>query len=131
MGSDDEGNPVSEQVAARRLVGVLRNTRAVQTQHGKRDPLGVVIDANLLLEGLRDRQLEVSWSIWSRGGRSRLYGKWLRKVSAYHVTAESDSDSAALNFWVPLPKKPGEYVVRLVLSDGDTALASKRSEAFG
>jgi hypothetical protein len=32
---------------------------------------------------------------------------------------------------MPLPKKPGEYVVRLVLSDGDTALASKRSEAFG
>jgi len=130
-GTDAEGRPVSKEVAAQRLVSILRDTRSVSTPEGRRDPLGVVVDANVVLEGLHDRRLQVSWSIWSVGGNRRLFGQWLREVPAYYVTAESERETASFDFWVPIPKGRGKYEVRLLLRDGEAVLASKRSAPFG
>ena len=130
VSTDENGYPVAKEVAARLLVQVLREARSITTPRGTLDALGVVVDANIVLEGLDDRQLHVSWSIWSTAGTKRLFGAWLREVGVYGVRAERDRDTASFDFWVPLPK--GHSIqIRLLLKDGSTVLASKRSPAFG
>lgn len=128
---DAHGDPVSKEVAARRLVRVLGHTRTVAQSDGRLDPLGVLVDANLHLQGLRDRTLDLRWSIYELGASGGLSVKWLREVEASHVIGHSDDYTVAVDFWVPMPKRRGDYVLRLTVTDGDTRLHTKLSDPFG
>lgn len=127
---DEEGNPVPPQEAARRLVRVLGHTRTVQTKEGKHDPLGVLVTANVALEGLKGRELGVFWEVWSQDGASRLYDRWLEEVPVSRIAAEREQDSGAFQFWVPMPKKPGEYVIHVIIKEGERLLVIDRSDPF-
>lgn len=129
--TDADGDPVLPQVAARRVTEFLGDTRIVRTPAGRKVPQGAVVDVNVVLEGLRDNTVQVSWSIWNRGGEHRLYGNWLRQITAFQLTASTDHDTAAFQLWVPLPKRPGAYVVRLQISDDNAVLVSRASKPFG
>jgi hypothetical protein len=128
---DDEGEPLPPAEAARRLVRVLGETRTVRTPQGTLDPLGVVVFANVELEGLRGRELGVFWEVWSRDGGTQLYDRWLDQVPVSRITAQRDTDAGSLRFWVPMPKAPGQYVVNVILREGDSTLVARPSDPFG
>jgi hypothetical protein len=128
---DKEGKAVPPEVAARRLVGILGKTRMHQTKRGKLDPLGVVVTANLRLEGFRDERLDVSWRITGRAKGRAPYSRWFTEVPAARVTPSRFSDGGTVEFWVPMPKRPGEYVVQVIIRHHDTQLFAKKSEPFG
>ncbi len=127
---DRAGEPVPAAEAARRLVSVLGHTRSVQTHDGKLDPLGVIVTANMRLEGLRGRQLGVYWEVWSRSGVSRLYDRWLDEVPVARIAAERQQDAGAVQFWVPMPKRPGTYLIHVIIKDGDKLMFVGRSDLF-
>lgn len=127
---DEEGNPLPPDEAARRVVEVLGETRT-QPQEGKQEPLGVLLDVNCDLQGLRGRPVVLTWEIFQAGGSAPLLGEWLRTTPAYRLRPTTEHDSASVDLWVPLPKEPGPYVVRLSLAlDGGPTLHSAISEPF-
>jgi hypothetical protein len=128
---DAEGEPLPPAEAARRLVRVFGETRAVRTPQGRLDPLGVVVFANVELEGLRGREVGVFWEVWSRDGGTQLYDRWLDQVPVSRITAQKDTDAGSLRFWVPMPKEPGEYVVNVILREGESTLVTRPSGPFG
>lgn len=127
---NDAGKPVPAAEAARRLVNVLGRTRTVKTQNGKRDPLGVIVTANMQLEGLLGRELGVYWEVWTPSGASRLYDRWLDEVRVARIAAERERDAGAVQFWVPMPKRPGSYFIHVIIRDGDKVLFVARSDIF-
>jgi hypothetical protein len=125
--------PVDPEVAAERLVKLLRNTRRTGGGGGStaREPLGVLVTVNLELIGLRDQEVLLTWSMLpARGAAKRLYGDWLNDNLAYRLKAGSNSDSAFEYIWIPLPKSPGPYYIRAELRVDGQPLASQASDPF-
>jgi hypothetical protein len=141
-----EGTVVPPEVAAERVLEVLRDTRRTGTDQPGREepgagelggersdagePLGVVVSTDVALVGLRDRPVLVSWSMWQASGDQRLFGEWLNETLAYRLEATTDHDVATLDLWIPLPKEPGSYFIRLQLTADEFRLDSADSEAF-
>jgi hypothetical protein len=124
---DLEGNPVAPGVAAERVVKVLKDARTAQ----RKEPLGVVVSVDVELAGLRDKPVLLSWSMWQKNGTTRrLYGNWLNRNLAYRLKASTDRDTATLDLWIPLPKPPGPYFVRMQLTASGSARASTDSQPF-
>jgi hypothetical protein len=139
VATDEKGDLVSPEVAAKRLIGVLGHTRAVsetpRDQHEgsgqKREPLGELISVNMELMGLRGQPVFLSWSIFRVGGHNNLFGRWLSDFVAYRIEGTTDDDTGTLPMWIPLPKGPGPYFIRLTLTTSGAGLASKDSDPFG
>jgi hypothetical protein len=127
-----DGKPVDPEIAAERLVKLLRNTRRTGGGGSRaREPLGVLVTVNLQLIGLRDQEVLLTWSMLAaRGGAKRLYGDWLNDNLAYRLKAGSNSDSAFEYIWIPLPRSPGPYYVRAELRVDGSPLASQASDPF-
>jgi hypothetical protein len=68
--------------------------------------------------------------MWQTGGDVRLHGDWLNSNLAYRLQAVTDHDTVTIDMWVPLPKPPGPYFVRVDINSGNTRLASSDSEPF-
>jgi hypothetical protein len=124
-----DGEPVDPAIAADRVLQVLRDARRAPT--AEQEPLGVVVNADLELVGLRGKPVELSWSMWQMGGDVRLHGDWLNSNLAYRLEAATDSDTVSIDLWVPLPSQPGPYFVEVDLIAKSARLASARSEPFG
>lgn len=124
---DSEGKPVDPAVAADRVAKLLRGTRSTSRDD---EPLGAVVSADVELAGLRGRSVLLSWSMWQKGGDVRLHGEWLNSNLAYRLEPTTDKDTATVDLWVPLPKQPGPYFVRVDLHVDRTRLASSDSEPF-
>jgi hypothetical protein len=138
-----EGEPVPPDVAAERIVQLLGQTRTVDTPVERPDgtsgpkkpavrtePVGVVVRADLEISGLRGQPVLLAWQVWQEGGRTRLFGRWLKDSLAYRLTPTSESDSGSVQLWVPLPKEHGRYYVRLELRYKGNPLASGDSAIF-
>jgi hypothetical protein len=124
---DLEGNLVAPGVAAERVVKVLKDARTTQ----RKEPLGVVVSVDVELAGLRGKPVLLSWSMWQKNGTTRrLYGNWLNRNLAYRLKASTDRDTATLDLWIPLPKPPGPYFVRMQLTASGSARASTNSQPF-
>jgi hypothetical protein len=132
-----DGKLVEPEVAAERLVELLRNTRtdgqgspAGDGSHPS-EPLGVLVTVNLELIGLRDREVQLTWSMLAaRGAHKRLYGDWLNNNLAYRLRAGSDRDTAFEYIWIPLPEPAGPYYVRVELTVDGAPLTSQASDPF-
>jgi hypothetical protein len=129
------GEPVPPDVAAERIVQLLKDARSTGGEQpgGEQpggEPLGVVISADLELAGLRGKPVLLSWSMWQQGGKKRLYGNWLNRNLAYRLEATTDRDTTTLDLWVPLPKSPGPYFIRVNLTAAESPLASADSPPF-
>jgi hypothetical protein len=137
---DPKGNPVAPAVAAERVLELLRDARNSRAEppegeqptgeESRGEPLGVVITADLELAGLRGKPVLLSWSMWQQGGKKRLYGNWLNRNLAYRLEATTDRDTTSLDLWVPLPRSPGPYFIRVNLTAADSLLASSDSQPF-
>ncbi len=106
---------LSARKAAQRLVDLLEDARSTDTGDGRRTPVGIVADANIELEGLRGTPVFLRWSILDRDGHSHMFGDWLRRFVACRLFAKKDRESRYVSLWVPLPKQPGSYVLKLDL----------------
>lgn len=127
--TDENGDPVSADVAAERVVKLLHKTRT-QPLDGKLDPLGVLLTINVELEGLRNQPVLLTWRMFQAGGNTPLFGNWLGTTPAYRLDASTDHDTASFDLWVPLPRERGAYTVSLLLSSDQAILASEESPAF-
>jgi hypothetical protein len=126
-----DGKPVEPAVAAERVLQVLHDARTTQsTGEEPPEPLGVVVSSDVELIGLRGRPVTLSWEMWQTGGGVRLHGDWLNSNLAYRLQAVTDHDTVTTDMWVPLPKPPGPYFVRVDINSGNTRLASADSEPF-
>jgi hypothetical protein len=129
--TDSNGKPITSAAAAKRqitLLKALRTTRVKGTR--KRQPVGVVVVANMDLSGLRGKSILLSWSMWRQGGGQRLYGDWLNESLAYRMKATSDHDTASVDFWIPLPKSRGPFFIQSRLAIGDSTLATADTRSF-
>jgi pectin methylesterase-like acyl-CoA thioesterase len=128
--TDDQGKRLTtEQVIQRqdKLFKTMRTVKVARTH--KADPVGVVVTADIELEGLRGKDVRLSWAMWQKNGDT-LGPDWLTEHLAYRMKATSEDDTASFDFWIPLPKSPGSYFVRSRLSTGTATLATADSEPF-
>lgn len=134
IGTDENGDPIPTEEVAERVVAFLRETRTIDTPApdggaAVTEPVGVTVTANLELVGLRGRTVLLSWAIFRTGGEGGpLFEPWLRTMPTYQLEPTSDDDTTSVDVWVPLPRPPGPYVVRLTLSLDDAVLASGDSD---
>jgi hypothetical protein len=130
------GQPVPQAVAAKSIIGILGQTQTVpSSQNGapssERDPLGELVSVNLELVGLRGQPVLLSWSIFQQEDKTNPFGKWLDGDFVIdRLEATTNDDTAALEMWIPLPKLPGPFVIRLSLSTDGADLASADSSPF-
>jgi hypothetical protein len=127
---DSKGNPVPAAVAAERVVTILRDARSTGGPGPRAEPLGVVVSADLEVVGLRGKSVLFSWSMWQQGGHKRLFGNWLNRTLAFRLVPTTDDDTTSLDLWVPLPRSPGRYFIRVDLTEGQSPLASADSRPF-
>ena len=123
------GKPAARTTAERvRELKDMRTTRV----HGsrKRQLVGVVVSANVEVSGLRGKEVLLSWSMWQTGGSERIYGAWLNERLAYRLKATTDDDTASLDFWIPLPRTKGPYIVRARLAYNGNTLAAGDTPPF-
>ncbi len=140
------GDPVAPEVAARRIVKVLSHVRSVPASgsgsghsggkggagHEKaREPVGVVAKVNLDLEHAVGETVRIYWEL--RDARSgvvqRLTRDWLRDYPAYEVVGEQDPDRGVISVWIPVPEKPGDYVVSFSAWAGGNSDAPQDAQA--
>jgi hypothetical protein len=124
---DSRGHEVAPDVAAQRILRILRDTRRAANE----EPIGAVVNVNAVLGGLRDRPVQLTWSMWHTDGGGRLHGSWLNEHLVYRFVPRTDRDSANVDLWVPLPTAPGPFLVYVYASLDGTRLTSDRSEPFG
>ena len=71
------------------------------------------------------------WSIFQEGGHTSLFGKWANNFVAYRLEATTNDDTGTAEMWIPLPKLPGPFFIRLILITDGANLASTDSNPFG
>jgi hypothetical protein len=131
MSIGQDGKPIDPEVAAERIVELLRDTRrASDDVSGAGEPLGVIVTADIELIGLRGRPVLLSWEMYQQGGARRLHGDWLNPNLAYRLVAEAESDATTQNIWIPLPRSAGPFFVRVLAKADGTRLDSEDSEPF-
>jgi hypothetical protein len=98
----------------------------------ERQPLGELLSVDMELAGLQGQPMLLSWSIFQEGGQSHMSRNWLGNFPAYRLEATTNDDSGTLEMWIPLPRQPGPYFVRLTIATtGGVSLASMDSGPFG
>jgi hypothetical protein len=134
---DANGHNRPLQRAAATIASVLRDSQSVLAAAGpgtggrsKRVPLGELVSVNMELAGLQGQPVFLSWSIFQENGRTRLFGNWLNSFVAYRLEATTEDDTGTLEMWIPLPKPPGPYFVRVSLSTDGASLTSMDSGPF-
>jgi len=98
--------------------------------NGRLDPLGAQVRVDVELDGFRGKSVMLYWSLIQQGTGARLYGTWLSNHLAYQLKATTDMDTGSVEFWVPLPKAPGPYFVRIEVRYESVAVASDDSTPF-
>jgi hypothetical protein len=93
--------------------------------------LGELVSVNLELVGLQGQPVLLAWSIFQQGDKTNPFGKWLGgDFVVDRLEATTNDDTTALEMWIPLPKLPGPFVIRLSLSADGADLASTDSSPF-
>lgn len=114
----EEGRGGGAVADAEALLKVLESTRA-RSVSGRLEPLGVTLSFDLALDGFKDEQAAVRWSLYDAGARKRVPRDWLVNRRALVVRPEATFDRASGEFWVPAPKRKGPFFVRVAVYDND------------
>jgi hypothetical protein len=121
-----EGKLLPSGKAAARIIRVLEDARP----KGAREPLGVVVHAEVELTGFKNQEVMLSWSMWTANGGTRLHAAWLNDTLAYRLVAGADHDATAVDIWVPIPKAHGPYYVRTTMSVKGGVVAEGKTGTF-
>ncbi len=123
--TNDDGTPMAPAKKAEVVRQVVKGSRTTWVKKTrKREMVGAVINVNVELIGLRGKRVLLSWQFWRGDGHTQVYGNWLNDNYAYEIIPGSNHDSAALNFWIPMPKKKGPYFIRTKLTKDGQPLAT-------
>ncbi|HVL31344.1 MAG TPA: hypothetical protein VM299_03855 [Solirubrobacteraceae bacterium] len=124
--ADEDGavGDVSTQTVARRLAQVFRGTRTrpATTDPTRRELVGVTVNFNVAMTGLRGDTADVRWSLYSGRRTVRVPRPWLRNQRALLLRADAERESASGEFWVPIPQARGPFFIRIGVYAGDTRL---------
>jgi hypothetical protein len=120
-----QGKPVSPAEAAAKVVQVLKNARLK-----KKEPVGVLVTANIELAGLRGKEVMVSWSMRQATGGKPVHADWMNENLVYRIVPGTARDTTSVDLWVPLPKATSSYVIAAGLTTGGSKLASAQSSPF-
>ncbi len=126
-----DGEPVPPAVAAENVVKLLKDSRSIaadETTPDRQEPLGVIISADVELSGLRGKEVLLNWSMWQAGGDVRLHGEWLNRNLAYRLQPTTHRDTTTVDLWIPLPRPPGPYLVRVEMTTDGIGLDADESE---
>ena len=108
-------NPVK---AAQAVAAVFNDSRAEVV--GKRlYPIGAMVAYNVILQGFANRDLTLEWSLIGKANRRPLPRPWWRNIVVAHIKPTVNNESLDGTFWVPIPPEHGDYLVHLVLLDGN------------
>jgi hypothetical protein len=108
-------NPVK---AAQAVAAVFDNSRAEVV--GKRlYPIGAMVTYNVSLQGFANQGLTLEWSLIGRANKRPLPRPWWRNIVVAHIKPTVNNESLDGTFWVPVPPEHGDYLVHLVLLDGN------------
>jgi hypothetical protein len=125
--TNSQGNHAPLEDAVREAVKTFKDGR--QNEAG--EPLGQIVTANVELEGLRGKSVLLSWSIWEKSGGPRVVEEWRDTHFTHSLVPTTDHDSTSVDQWIPIPKPPGPYFARVVLTLDGSPLASHDSPPFG
>lgn len=100
--------------AAQLVAFIFANSRARRIGHSWY-PLGAKISYNLKLDGFANSQVTLKWSLLANG--QSLPRSWWKDQIAQQIRPDLSGETLPGEFWVPLPSKPGDYEVELVLTD--------------
>jgi hypothetical protein len=138
---DQGGRPVPAPLAAERLRARLEEVRSrlqntPQDGPGEAPPkvreelIGMRASITVRADGLAGESLSLFWRLSAAPGADALPGSWATPVLASRLQPGTDSDSAALGIWIPLPRSPGPFVLDVfVVREADGALlGSQRLE---
>jgi hypothetical protein len=120
--SDEDGDPLSPQEAAKRLAKALDKVEATHDRK-HRNPLGWVVAVNLDISGLDGEPLLLTWSL--DGLDVPL--TWRSDTVAYRLMPTTDHDGGSVEVWVPDLKRPGAYLVNLELARGSDGVVLYRA----
>ncbi len=136
---DENGKTVSTAVAAERLVTLLEDVRSVPVDGSVEGgveasqvvPLGVVVSANVRVEGLAGERLGVYWRISRISDANLPFRNYFTDLPALQIRAERHVDGGNVQFWVPMPVASGEYEVEVSIRDErGQRLVAETTEAF-
>jgi hypothetical protein len=138
------GNPVPAQEAAQRLEMRLQQVRAQPHGQGpsapgdpspqrRRDLVGMSARISMDIEGLSGESLSLFWRLSQTSDAAALTGTWEKPTLACRLRPRTQTDSATVNVWIPLPQDPGPFVLDLLVTrDGDGAVVgSQRVKPVG
>lgn len=89
----------------------------LQVDGHRQSPLGAMVTYNLDLDGFAGTLLTVSWSLESPTNGQEVPRCWWQEVSVERIRPTESHRSFFGEFWVPMPRRHGDYRIRLVLRD--------------
>jgi hypothetical protein len=125
---DSLGRLVPDEVSRKRLVGLFGDMR-VQQVAGHKEIMGAVVRFQLGLAGLREREVQVTWTLYGPG-TLELSPRWVRANTAFRVKATTDDDSIPLSAFVPLPRHQGPFRVELEAYVDTSRVAAESTGLF-
>jgi hypothetical protein len=109
---------VEPAAAAQKVVTLFATSRGETTGHTVH-PLGVMITFEADLVGFAGTPATIRWSLFSANPAQHLDPEWYRTVPILRVTPDTNDDRFSSQFWVPEPRRRGDYFVRLEVDSAD------------
>jgi hypothetical protein len=124
---DSEGQPVTPDVAARKLVKLLRSVRKAG-DGTTQNPAGVLVTAELRSVNQKGKHVSVRWSMYDE--EQRLDLPWTSTHQSLTIIPRRTPDPVIATLWLPLPKPRGNYNIRLDAYVDGQLIDSARTDRF-
>ena len=117
--ADGAASSLSTEQAKKRLTEIFNATRTRRSKSdpGKRELIGVTVDFNVQLTGFRGETVDIRWELLTDGGDAEVPSALSGRERVLLLKGEADKDTAGDEFWVPMPKAKGPYVIRIGVYD--------------
>lgn len=116
---DGAASSLSPEQAKKRLTEIFKatRTRPARSDPRKRELIGVTVDFNVQLTGFRGKTVDIRWELLTDGGDAEVPSALSGRERVLLLRGEADKDTAGDEFWVPMPKNKGPYVIRIGVYD--------------
>lgn len=119
-------NPIIDQAlvshSPTKAAGVLAARFAhcrLEVEGHRQSPLGAKVTYDVNLDGFAGTLLTLSWSLRSLTSGQQVPRCWWEEVSVEQIRPTIDHRSFSGEFWVPMPRRRGDYHIHLVLRDAE------------
>lgn len=77
----------------------------------------MTVDFNVQLTGFRGKTVDIRWELLADGGDAKVPSALSGRERVLLLKGEADKDTAGDEFWVPMPRAKGPYVIRIGVYD--------------